>query len=124
MLVVFGFIVFECGIDLMVCVEMCELCCKFQCFGELFIQFMDECCGVFGFELVSLCDFGLCGSQVFYVYFWGYEIVQVLKECDLIGDFCVFDVLCFGLMLFYLCYCDVFDVVEWIYVVCVMCVWD
>lgn len=121
---VLGLTALECGIDLMARADMGELRRKSQRLGELFIQLMDERCGAFGFELISPRDPELRGSQVAYAHPKGYEIMQALKERDVIGDFRAPDVLRFGLTPLYLRHRDVFDAVERIREVCATGAWD
>lgn len=121
---VLGLTALECGIDLMARADMGELRRKSQRLSELFIQLMDERCGAFGFELISPRDPELRGSQVAYAHPKGYEIMQALKERDVIGDFRAPDVLRFGLTPLYLRHRDVFDAVERIREVCATGAWD
>jgi kynureninase len=121
---VLGLTALECGIDLMARADMSELRRKSQRLGELFIQLMDERCGAYGFELLSPRDPELRGSQIAYTHPQGYEIMQALKERELIGDFRAPDVLRFGLTPLYLRYRDIFDAVERIHEVCATGAWD
>lgn len=43
--------------------------------------------------------------------------------CGVIGDYCELYVLCFGFMLFYMCFVDVWDVVEMLCDIFVIDVW-
>lgn len=121
---VLGLTALECGIDLFLQADMHELRHKAQRLGQLFIQRMEERCGEFGFELVSPSDPELRGSQVSYAHPQGYEIVQALKERDVIGDFRAPDILRFGLTPLYLRYVEVFEAVERLRDVCVTRAWD
>src|SRR3546814_19320379 len=64
--------------------------------GDLFIERMKPLCETYGFELVSTQDHATRGSQVAYAHPQGYQIVQALKEFDVIADFRAPDILRFG----------------------------
>ena len=121
---VLGLAALECGIDLMGCVDMAELRAKSLALGELFIERMELRCGAFGFELVSPRDPALRGSQISYAHPRGYEIVQALKERDVIGDFRAPNILRFGLTPLYLRYVDIVEAVERLHEICLTRAWD
>lgn len=121
---VLGLTALECGIDLMARADMRVLREKSLKLGALFIELMDERCGDLGFALISPRDGARRGSQVAYAHPHGYEIMQALKERELIGDFRAPDILRFGLTPLYLRYTDVFDAVERIHEVCATRAWD
>ena len=121
---VLGLAALECGIDLMRRVDMAELRRKSLALSDLFIERMEQRCGTFGFELVSPRDPALRGSQVSYAHPRGYEIVQALKERDVIGDFRAPDILRFGLTPLYLRYADIDEAVERLREICVTRAWD
>lgn len=121
---VLGLTALECGIDLMARADMAALRRKSVQLGDAFIALMDERCAEFGFELISPRDSGLRGSQVAYAHPQGYELVQALKDADVIGDFRAPDVLRFGLTPLYLRYVDVYDAVERLRHICATRAWD
>jgi len=121
---VLGLTALECGVDVMVDADMALIRKKSVALGELFIALMDELCGDLGFTLISPRDSALRGSQVSYEHPHGYEIVQTLKERDVIGDFRAPDVLRFGLTPLYLRYADVFHAVEAIRQIVTSGEWD
>ena len=121
---VLGLAALECGIDLMRRVDMAELRRKSLALSDLFIERMEQRCGTFGFELVSPRDPALRGSQVSYAHPHGYEIVQALKERDVIGDFRAPDILRFGLTPLYLRYVDIVEAVERMHEICLTRAWD
>jgi kynureninase len=121
---VLGLTALECGVDVLARADMANLRRKSMRLGQLFIERMEARCGEFGFELVSPADPALRGSQVSYAHPNGYEIVQALKERDVIGDFRAPDVLRFGLTPLYLRYADVVEVVERLRDVCLTRAWD
>lgn len=121
---VLGLTALECGIDIMARADMRKLREKSVKLGETFIQLMDERCGEFGFELISPRESSLRGSQVAYAHPQGYEIVQALKDAEVIGDFRAPDVLRFGLTPLYLRFVDVYDAVERLRDICVSRAWD
>ena len=85
---------------------------------------MEARCGEFGFELVSPREPALRGSQVSYAHPHGYEIVQALKQYDVIGDFRAPDILRFGLTPLYLRYADMVEAAERLREVCLTRAWD
>jgi kynureninase len=121
---VLGLTALECGIDILLRANMAELRRKSMRMGQIFIERMEERCGEFGFRLVSPADPALRGSQISYSHPHGYEIVQALKERDVIGDFRAPDVLRFGITPLYLRYVDVFEAVERLRDVCLTRAWD
>lgn len=121
---VLGLTALECGVDIMVDADMALIREKSVALGELFIALMDELCGDLGFTLISPRDSALRGSQVSYEHPHGYEIVQTLKERDVIGDFRAPDVLRFGLTPLYLRYADVFHAVDAIRQIVTSGEWD
>lgn len=121
---VLGLTALECGIDLMARADMRELRKKSVRLGQLFIERMTARCGEFDFELASPADPELRGSQISYSHPHGYEMVQALKERDVIGDFRAPDILRFGLTPLYLRYADVVEAVERLRDICVTRAWD
>ncbi len=109
---VLGLTALECGIDLFCRADMREVRKKAVRLGDLFIALMEQKCGAFGFELISPSDGNERGSQISYQHEKGYEIMQALKEREVIGDFRAPDVLRFGLTPLYLRYQDIYDAVE------------
>ncbi|QGN53821.1 kynureninase [Novosphingobium sp. Gsoil 351] len=109
---VLGLAALECGLDLMGRVDLAELRRKSLALGDLFIERMELRCAGFGFELISQRDAALRGSQVSFAHPHGYEIIQALKQRDVIGDFRAPDVLRFGLTPLYLRYADIVEAVE------------
>ena len=121
---VLGLAALECGVDIFGRVDMAEVRRKSLRLGALFMERMEERCGEFGFMLVSPRDPALRGSQIAYAHPHGYEIMQALKERDVIGDFRAPDVLRFGLTPLYLRYADIVEAVERLRDVCVTRAWD
>jgi kynureninase len=121
---VLGLTALECGIDLMAQADMGLLREKSLKLGEAFISLMDERCSEFGFELIAPRDPALRGSQVAYAHPNGYELVQALKDADVIGDFRAPDVLRFGLTPLYLRFVDIYDAVERLRDICANRTWD
>lgn len=102
----------ECGLDIFVWIDMQCLCDKLLVFVDLFIELVESCCECFGLILVILCEYVWCGSYVSFEYVQGYVIVQVLIDWGVIGDYCELGILCFGFILFYICFVEVWDVVQ------------
>ncbi|AMK25440.1 MULTISPECIES: kynureninase [unclassified Sphingobium] len=121
---VLGLTALECGVDLMARADMREIRGKSIRLGQLFIERMELRCAEFGFQLVSPLDPQLRGSQIAYAHPHGYEMVQALKEKDVIGDFRAPDILRFGLTPLYLRYADIVEAVERLRDVCLTRAWD
>lgn len=121
---VLGLTALEVGVDLMARADMQAIRKKSLRLSSLFMERMEERCGEFGFRLLSPRDPNLRGSQVAYAHPYGYEIMQALKERDVIGDFRAPDVLRFGLTPLYLRYADVVEAVERLRDVCATRTWD
>ena len=121
---VLGLAALECGVDLMLRADMAELRRKSLGLGRLFVERMELRCAEFGFQLISPSDPALRGSQISYAHPHAYEIVQALKQRDVIGDFRAPDILRFGLTPLYLRYADIVDAVERLRDVCVSRAWD
>ena len=121
---VLGLAALEAGIDLLAEADMAEVRAKSILLGQLFIERMEERCGEFGFQLVSPREPPRRGSQVSYAHPNGYEIIQALKQHQVIGDFRAPDILRFGLTPLYLRYADVVEAVERLREVCVTRSWD
>ena len=121
---VLGLTALECGVDLMLRANIRELRRKSVRLGQLFIERMEQRCAGFGFQLISPADQELRGSQISYAHTNGYEIVQALKERDVIGDFRAPNVLRFGLTPLYLRYADIVELVERLRDICATRAWD
>ncbi len=121
---VLGLTALECGVDLMLRADMRELRRKSVRLGQLFVERMELRCAEFGFRLLSPADPELRGSQISYAHPNGYEIVQALKEREVIGDFRAPDVLRFGLTPLYLRFADIVETVERLRDVCLTRAWD
>lgn len=121
---VLGLTALECGIDLLLEADMAELRRKSLALGDLFMDRMEPLCERYGFELVSERDPARRGSQVAYAHPMGYQIVQALKEVDVVADFREPDVLRFGLTPLYLRYRDIVETVERLEQVCATEAWN
>jgi kynureninase len=120
---VLGLAALEAGVDLLIEADMAELRRKSLALGDLFMECMEPLCARYGFALVSERDPALRGSQVAYAHPQGYQIVQALKELDVIADFRTPDVLRFGLTPLYLRYRDIVETVERLERVCATEAW-
>ena len=121
---VLGLSALEVGVDLMLEADMAEIRRKSLALGDLFIEHMRPLCEAYGFDLVSTQDHAARGSQVAYAHPQGYQIVQALKEYDVIADFRAPDILRFGLTPLYLRYRDILETVERLEKVCATRAWD
>lgn len=121
---VLGLAALEVGVDLILEADMAEVRRKSLALGDLFIEQMQPLCDAYGFELVSTQGHVERGSQVAYAHPQGYQIVQALKEFDVIADFRAPDILRFGLTPLYLRYQDIVETVERLEKVCATRAWD
>ncbi|BBB12276.1 kynureninase [Sphingopyxis sp. FD7] len=121
---VLGLAALEVGVDLMLEADMREVRRKSLALGDLFIELMRPLCDTYGFALASPQDHALRGSQVAYAHPQGYQIVQALKELDVIADFRTPDILRFGLTPLYLRYRDIVETARRLEIVCAMRAWD
>lgn len=120
---VLGLAALEAGIDLFLEADMKEVRRKSLALGDMFMELMTPLCARYGFELVSEQLPALRGSQVSYAHPKGYQIVQALKEYDVIADFRTPDVLRFGLTPLYLRYQDIAETIERLEKVCATEAW-
>ena len=121
---VLGLAALEVGVDLMLEADMAEVRRKSLALGDLFIEQMQPLCETYGFELVSAQDHATRGSQVAYAHPQGYQIVQALKEYDVIADLRAPDILRFGLTPLYLRYRDIVETARRLEKVCATRAWD
>ncbi|ALJ13675.1 kynureninase [Sphingopyxis macrogoltabida] len=121
---VLGLAALEVGVDLLLEADMAELRRKSLALGDLFIERMAPLCDAYGFTLASVAEHAARGSQVAYAHPQGYQIVQALKEFDVIADFRAPDILRFGLTPLYLGYGDVVEAVARLERVCATRAWD
>ena len=121
---VLGLSALEVGVDLMLEADMAEIRRKSLALGDLFIEQMQPLCEAYGFELVSTQDHATRGSQIAYAHPQGYQIVQALKEFDVIADFRAPDILRFGLTPLYLRYRDIVETARRLEKVCATRAWD
>lgn len=121
---VLGLSALEVGVDLLLEADMAEIRRKSLALGDLFVEQMRPLCEAYGFELISPQDHAMRGSQVAYAHPQGYQIVQALKEYDVIADFRAPDILRFGLTPLYLRYRDMVETVARLEKVCATRAWD
>lgn len=121
---VLGLAALEVGVDVMLEADMAEIRRKSLALGDLFVEQMLPLCDAYGFELVSTQAHSERGSQVAYAHPQGYQIVQALKEFDVIADFRAPDILRFGLTPLYLRYQDIVETVGRLDKVCATRAWD
>ncbi|KAA1180086.1 kynureninase [Rhizobium tropici] len=88
-------------------VDMTALRAKSIALTELFIRLVEAKCGQYGVELETTRDSNKRGSQVSFKHDNGYEIMQALIECGVIGDFRAPSTLRFGFTPLYVGYRDV-----------------
>ena len=107
---ILGMASLECGLDLMLEADMAQIRAKSRTLGQIFIERVEARCE--GFVLASPRDANLRGSQVSIRHDKGYEIMQVLIERGVIGDFRAPDILRFGFTPLYTRYEDIWNAVE------------
>ena len=120
---VLGLAALEVGVDLLLEADMTEMRRKSLALGDLLMDRMAPLCEAYGFALVSETDADARGSQVAYAHPKGYQIVQALKEYDVVADFRAPDILRFGLTPLYLRYRDIIETVERLEKVCASEAW-
>ena len=101
----------ECGVDLMLTVDLAQVRAKSQAMADLFWQLIEQQCSTHGLELVTPRDATQRGSQICLRHPEGYAIMQALIAQGVIGDFRAPDILRFGFTPLYLRYVDVWDAV-------------
>jgi kynureninase len=121
---ILGLTALEIGVDLMLETNMADLRRKSCELADLFIELMRPVCDEFGFTLITPEEPGLRGSQVAYAHPQGYEIIQALKDVDVIADFRVPDVLRFGLTPLYLQFAEIAETVRRLEKICQTRAWD
>jgi len=121
---VLGIAALECGVDIMLEADMSEVRRKSIAMTELFAKLVAERCGEFGFEFVCPADSAERGSQVAFRHPKAYEMMQALKEREVIGDFRAPDIMRFGVTPINLRYADIFEAVERLRSICANREWD
>lgn len=101
----------ECGIDLLLEVDMRHIREKSLALTECFIELVETRCGDYGLELATPRHPSQRGSQVSFRHPEGYAIMQALIADGVIGDFRAPDFLRFGFTPLYLRFVDVWDAV-------------
>ncbi|QND45837.1 kynureninase (plasmid) [Rhizobium lusitanum] len=77
--------------------------------SDLFIRLVEAKCGQYGVVLDTTRDSEQRGSQVSFTHDHGYEVMQALIECGVIGDFRAPSTLRFGFTPLYVSYRDVWQ---------------
>jgi len=102
----------EAALDLWTDVDLAQVRQKSVALTETFIALVDECCEGLGIELVSPRPSRLRGSHVSLRHPHGYEVVRVLRERGVVGDFRPPDLMRFGFAPLYTRFTDAWDAVE------------
>src|SRR5262249_7671048 len=89
-------------------VDLQQVRAKSLALTDLFIALVEQTSGRFGVTLAAPRDHAQRGSQVSFRHPHGYEGMQALIECGVIGDFREPDYMRFGFAPLYLRYTDVF----------------
>ncbi len=103
--------VLECGIDIMLRVDMAKLRAKSIALCDYFITLMDQHCDGFGFSLESPRDGDGRGSQISLSHSKAFAIMQALIAENVVGDFRAPDIMRFGFTPLYTRYVDIWDAV-------------
>ncbi len=103
--------VLECGIDIMLRVDMAKLRAKSIALSEYFIALTDQHCDGFGLSLASPRDGDARGSQVSLSHSKAFAIMQALIAENVVGDFRAPDIMRFGFTPLYTRYVDIWDAV-------------
>ena len=102
----------ECGVDMLLDVDMNALRDKSLALGDLFIEQVEVKCAVHGLVLATPCEHVQRGSQVSYHHSEGYAIMQALIAHGVIGDFRAPNIIRFGFAPLYVSYDDVARAVD------------
>ncbi len=121
---VLSMIALECGVDMLLEVDMRQLREKSLALSDLFIDLVMDRCAGFGLELASPRAHAMRGSQVSFRHPQGYAIMCALIENGVIGDFRAPDLIRFGLAPLYVRFVDVWDAVETLRRVLADRLWD
>jgi kynureninase len=109
---VLGMAALEEGCRLFQSVDFTSLRAKSRRLGDLFLQLVEQLCGLDRFQILCPRDSSQRGSQISLGHSDGYAIVQALIEQGVIGDFRAPDVLRFGFAPLYVRYVDIWDAVS------------
>jgi kynureninase len=114
----------DAGVDLILEADMRQIRAKSVAMAELMTAAMVPLCSEYGFAGVSPDDPAQRGSHLAYVHEHAYQIVQALREVDVIADFRTPDVIRFGLTPMYSSYSDMVEAVSRLEQVCSTRSWD
>ena len=102
----------EVGIDIMLRADMQVIREKSVGMTDLFVELVEQRCGDFDIKLVSPSESYRRGSQVTFYHPKAYQIIRVLHERGVIGDYRSPGNMRFGFAPLYNSYVDVWDAVE------------
>lgn len=121
---VLGMSALEEGIDLMLEADMAAIRAKSMALSELFIALVQKRCGEYGFEFICPRDPNERGSQVAFAHPNAYEMMQALKQREVIGDFRAPNIMRFGITPLYLSFAEIAEAVERLRAICEGREWD
>lgn len=107
----------ECGVNLLLDVDMQALRAKSLALTDAFIALVEQRCGAFGLELMTPREHARRGSQVSFRHQHAYAVMQALIAAGVVGDFRAPDILRFGFTPLYVRFVDVWDAVEHLYTI-------
>ncbi len=102
----------ECGLDVLLQTDMQALRRKSLALSDLFIALVEARCGEFPLTLATPREYARRGSQVSFEHPHGYEVMQALIACSVIGDYREPRILRFGFTPLYTRFADGWDAVE------------
>lgn len=109
---ILSMVALECGVDLLLEVDMQQVRAKSLALTDLFIHLVEMRCAGYGLELITPRDHAERGSQVSFRHPQGYALMQALIAAGVIGDFRAPDIVRFGFAPLYLRFVDVWDAVD------------
>lgn len=121
---VLGMSALEEGVDLMLETDMAAVRAKSIALSEFFVELVQERCGEYGFEFICPRDPNERGSQVAFAHPNAYEMMQALKQREVIGDFRAPNIMRFGITPLYSSFADIADAVERLRIICEGREWD
>ena len=121
---VLSMIALECGVDMLLEVNMQQLREKSLALSDRFIELVSTRCAGFGLELSTPRAHAQRGSQVSFRHPQGYAVMRALVDNGVIGDFRAPDLIRFGFAPLYVRFVDVWDAVETLRRVLADRLWD
>jgi kynureninase len=114
----------ECGVDILLSVDMAEVRRKSLALSNLFLRLVSEQCDDADLQPITPLDEDARGSQISFRHPHAYEVMQALIAAGVVGDFRAPDILRFGLTPLYTRFIDVWHAVDAIHRILAKRDWD